>query len=403
MRMNLESIYYTEDEIKSLIKKQGVDGTAFLSSGINKYGYIKDGEKFYKNIIIENAETGENMSSHFKAPVFDVHRRTLTIEADLNNLPPDYVQIVVTLSKDFHYVNVYEGKGKDIKLNQDKKWLYYVNNRQDVKEPDTVKLQLECSVSGGDKFTPMSSVPHTYDSYKISTLGIESLSPKKGKYVEFDMDFMINDDGVGLKDSFDFEFYKFAENYVLNDDQKNEKYRKWNFNYNMRNLFLADYTGRLTVNSLAGTTELEDGGYVASLIFTDRNGNTSKRNYYIYLDNSISLDDVTAEMKDLESNREVYFNSFPGDLKSLILKLKKNGEEGDDLILIKDGNSCPTINLYDSDGYTYIESNYTHVDIWSLNKSKSYIFTFIAEDYCGNKGTKIFSLSPDGYVTEVVQ
>lgn len=132
--MDEGSIYYSDDELESLIAKVGEDN--LLSSAISKgkyYGYKKDGLTYYKNISLTNKKTGENLNDKFEAPVFE-NASTLTIPASKKEgkIIDDYTQVLVTLEKDFFYSEkIDETTSKPVTLRGSKKWLYQVTNHGD--------------------------------------------------------------------------------------------------------------------------------------------------------------------------------------------------------------------------------------------------------------------------------
>ncbi|MBO6219539.1 MAG: hypothetical protein J6N81_08200 [Treponema sp.] len=79
--MDESSIYFSQNELSEL------DFDSLLqddSSGITKtYGYVKDGEIFYKNISVSDLNSGENLLKHINAPFFESpNRLSLTIKKD---------------------------------------------------------------------------------------------------------------------------------------------------------------------------------------------------------------------------------------------------------------------------------------------------------------------------------
>ncbi len=133
--MDDSSIYYTEEEIRAL-KDLGIADSDFLpeiSDELplqNHYGYKKNGEVFYKNVLISDSETGVNRNDCFNPPVFD-SKRILIISASKTKYLPSYSIPLVTLDKNF----CCSVDGKKVSMAGSKKWIYQVNKDTDGDEP----------------------------------------------------------------------------------------------------------------------------------------------------------------------------------------------------------------------------------------------------------------------------
>ena len=148
--MDENSIYYSDDELESLIPKVGEENLLSSDKRDGKYyGYIKDGLTYYKNISLTNKKTGENLNDKFEAPVFE-DKSTLTIPAskEKGKIIDDYTQVLVTLEKDFFYSEkIDETTSKPVTLRGITKWSYQVTNHGDE---DALVFQKK---NGNDLFT----------------------------------------------------------------------------------------------------------------------------------------------------------------------------------------------------------------------------------------------------------
>ena len=133
--MDKKSIYYDKNERDELTKKYK-DITQFLSTDVNGkecfYGYERNGQKYFKNVMIQNNKSGANLNNYFTAPTFEGDRiLTISTIADKQNLFDNYTQILVILEKDFFY----EKYGKPITMDSSKKWIYQVSAQTDSAGP----------------------------------------------------------------------------------------------------------------------------------------------------------------------------------------------------------------------------------------------------------------------------
>lgn len=290
------SIYYTDDEIDSLIDRFGLvydeDDYAYekkdtygnviaellYDSDMGMYyGYRNGDEVVYKNITIINSNNSENIIDCFNPPVFE-NPRTLTIgvhrEPDKSVKIEKYSQILVTINENMFYWQ----DGKNVTMAQSKKWIYQVSNATDETGPHYTIGNEPVLKIGGDSITRVSdsSLPTSIiTEANITSSGI-TIGDKIIKYLKSNnsnLKFEISDreesdtkDGSGVASTFIMKFQQ------LYDD-----HYKYVTNGTVRSIGIssnsvgqvADFDGNLnSVYSL-----LNSGIYSVDLIFRDVCGN----------------------------------------------------------------------------------------------------------------------------------
>ena len=273
--MDESSIYYSDEEIKQL-KAESV--TTFLTSTSNSetktYGYEKDGETFFKNILIQDNKTQKNLNSYFTAPVFE-GKRNLSIFTitDKNKLFDNFTQILVTLDKNFSYkVQIDEDFKKDVTMVGSKKWIYQVNDQTDTVAPDTSKCNV--STSKGT-LTPADSIT------EMNLEGIKSLNfiPQDNK---LNLEIRLTDAGSGPASKFEMVFQRIADT-SYNSVTEEEISKMVDFTY----VTVQDAVFSTSVDlSKFEDGALSDGVYSLSFVFRDRSNNpayypaTGKKYYF---------------------------------------------------------------------------------------------------------------------------
>ncbi len=152
--IEIDSIYYTDDEIAKLQNSDGFEGflpayTFTTSQGpqTRYYGYNKKtGDKteiIFKNISIIHNKNYGNLLEYFDAPRFEDSRR-LIIPPKKTNLAPSGTAFQVSLNRDFFYT--YEDKEKeykkDIGMRSVHKWIFWVNGNTDTVNPSFGQLNI---------------------------------------------------------------------------------------------------------------------------------------------------------------------------------------------------------------------------------------------------------------------
>ena len=220
--MDSNSIYYTEDEVTQLYNS-GIPYENFIPPVEDNtpwyayhYGYKIDDETFYKNISIKNKITGQNITGCFGKPVFE-NQSTLSIPVVEKDGIDDYMQVLVTIEKDFYYTIPRDGRipEKTIEMSSSKKWMYQVSDKTDTKPLVIVK-------SGGNDLSYLRQssangqlIPQTsYLSIDKNGNGIETLSFLKDNNLYIDLQVQESEAGSGPMPYFDIFLKKlYDENY----------------------------------------------------------------------------------------------------------------------------------------------------------------------------------------------
>lgn len=120
------SIYYSEAEIADLVDKK-YSLLIDIPRGGKCYGYVDNGNIVYKNIKICNYQDNSiNYLKYFGAPYFDPnYPKILRISTNPDNLPPTAIDVLVSLSKEFFYIE--EVSNLKVPLNSDFSFNYKTN------------------------------------------------------------------------------------------------------------------------------------------------------------------------------------------------------------------------------------------------------------------------------------
>ena len=204
--MDPDSIYYTQEEFDAIMAELNLtdkNDPALLKTIITQdqteqtkyYGYKKEGITYFKNISITAAETGQNLTGFFKAPVFETQTKLVVKVADCASLP-DFGEIKVEIGKDFFYTL----NGKKITMSGNKRWLYQIKNTSDDEPPEIIQQSAEIVLPGGSKELGT-------DIYSDSTLKRSTIKAMKSKIITseettFNFDVRVRDEGNGVKPYF---------------------------------------------------------------------------------------------------------------------------------------------------------------------------------------------------------
>lgn len=322
--MSESSIYYTESELEEIFghelsdeeKDQQAPYKELVNGESVYYGYIKNGEVYFKNISIINKITGENLNSHFKHPVFD-NASSISVAVDKSVTELDsYTQIMVTADKGL----CYKVGEKAVEMAGKKKWLYQVNSSMDNSPLiiTTTNNEEDFSIS----FSDDSEVPQALASFSTSNgSGIENLSFMNNRKLRLKLTVTEkNDTESGPTDSFTIHYEKIYD----------EGYQKITNPSAFDQLVLynvplpsgtAGYDGDVDI-----LPTLEDGIYEISLIFKDKSGNSLEypQKYYAVKDYTVATIDITSITSSLNSS-DYTFNWNKGiDVKETSVKLIKN-------------------------------------------------------------------------------
>ena len=319
--MDDESIYYTDDELKTLMNDLGITDKSdsnLLHSTINEveryYGYKKDGKTFFKNISITNDRTGENLTHCFTKPYFET-KRILVILANTTSLPSDYEQLQINIEKDFFY---YSQNKKPIAMAGSKKWIYQVNNKTDSDAPEFITYDA--------KITEGTCKENSFSTKEIDLNNLKSFASNRftdGNKIQLDI--RAKDTGSGLSSSFDLTFTK-----IYDENYKSVQTLLYSKEYQFDYVTMQD----ASFNQPIDFGELDDGVYKLSVVLHDRSGCTKNSDCYVIRDNHVQNVDyeIITNIKDeqiismyLKTRKdidhvEVHNQSIPNSLYTVPMK-----------------------------------------------------------------------------------
>jgi len=338
--MDPYSIYYTEAEIDEL-KKSGVEEKDFLppisNANQNHYGYKKADEIFFKNILIKNGKTGENINNCFSQPIFE-NTRTLTIPVKEKNSLKDFTQVFVTIERGFYYTEKTKATDlqKPVQMADKKSWMYQVNNRTDS-QPLIIP-----HVGNKDQF--FVKLSDETEIKQIPWLGNISDSFANIKYVKdnkLKLDIQVQEEESGSGPENNFELYATK----LFDGAYNDL-RVWENNKIIspeyyKNPCKLDYQILTSDAGLfKGIVDLSDlgvdsdGVYNLYCVFYDKSGNrseyptaTGNTTFYFAVDNTLEMaEPVITDESDSEIKFKISWTPCI-DLKETVVRYKKENEE----------------------------------------------------------------------------
>ncbi len=266
--MDSDSIYFSDDEKKALFE-EGV--TVFNTNADGKiYSYIKDGETFFKNIMIRNKSSQKNINNCFQPPRFE-NPSTLIIAANKTTpILDNYTQVLVTIDKGFYYrVNYADGKHVDVSMPGSRKWMYQVNSKTDttkmsVTENGQMAFKLKKKITGDELEKDSTyTLGNGTGEHAFSTL----------KYVNgnsLDLTVEVNDldDGSGPADFF---YANVRRIYDGSYNSVNEAEQSFQVNYHSRTLTQGSFQGEVDMSSW----NLDNGIYSIYFTFSDKSNNSN--------------------------------------------------------------------------------------------------------------------------------
>lgn len=291
--MDERSIYYLEEEVKQLRQALGIPEDELSNSAAGEnlntllvttvsgeekcYGYTKGSETFFKNILITNNRTSENITGFFDKPVFE-NPRTLSInvkrEGGIKLL--QYTQVLVNIDKGFSYLK----DGKLVSMAGSKKWVYQVNNETDIVGPGISEPVFKI---GEDVIVRSENVPGLGD----GSIDVDQLPYYKK--ASFNLELKIDDtsNGSGSGTNFTLACKKeYDENYNIIE---NPIVTNVGIDFDYSGGQIAEYNG-----NCADLYKLSSGVYSISIIARDKSGNESfyppandpepNKKYYIVID-----------------------------------------------------------------------------------------------------------------------
>ncbi len=376
--MDEASIYYTQEELTKLMSTLGITDpndaalkTITIDGQKKYYGYVQDDQTFFKNISITNNTTGENLNYCFTAPVFETPK-LLSIKPDENQLPPDYQQILVSLGKNFFYIQ----EQKQITMSGSKKWIYQVSNARDTTGPEIITGDPKIKLLTGNSFEELPVILNN----KLGE-NWNNLKFAEGDTQTLYVDIMVKDEGCGVAPEFELILHNHETDTDIVKTVIFQKVSIWD----------ASYKGQVDVSGLS------EARYAVSMKFFDRRGNPyiypepeSNKAYYFGKDETPP--DVKYFIKSDGNTFTAQIESGHDDLKKMLITRTLNA---DPIIL---GNTCSqyyqqlsTVGAFsvkyleDFAGHR-VEVNSPSINIFRFNLSKdNYIYVYgkgIVKDLC---------------------
>ena len=331
------SIYYTQNEIAALgsgITKLPAGGLAGIVEGEKVYyGYKKDGETYFKNILITDKKTGANINKYFEKPIFE-NPSTLIITANKGGSSlelPAYTQVLVSIDKDM-YCTYQE---KPVKMAVSKKWLYQVSNSGDNKP-------LVLSDSEPISITLKNNTTNT--TVKTAALANFSINQTTGTEISKLVGYFVNDNfnkasitfklkvlesgfGSGPKDSFTI-YYRKA--YDANYKPTEADFTSQTVSYDNVTSDEAFFNGTVVLNDWKS---MDEGVYEMYLAFGDKSNNTlyypsntgsNTTKYYFAKDKTTPTIDNLKISSNCSNNYTLTWDC-PIDIKTSSISIKKTG------------------------------------------------------------------------------
>ena len=396
--MDKNSVYYTEPELREKRAELGIAYNADSVAGGNEnpkpnrllwfldangqkvyYGYVKDGETYFKNIYIKNRQSGENLLSCFEPPLFERNdtlsigiQRSVTVNNGVTtteSLIPKYAQIIVTIGDDSTGDNVfYSVDNKPVKMASSFAWYYQVSDKSDVEAP-IIATDGEPVVSiGTDALTSSTTVPAASNKTEIASLSHFN----NGK---FNLKLKIDDkaNGSGVAPSFTVICQKvYDASYA---SLSNGETKAIGIEYSYVAGQTADFDGECSLGNLT------DGVYSMKFEFTDKSGNKlsypTTGAYYFCIDKTgptNAQDSMTAATV-INENQKVKLTWNVKDIKDYdytIIHYKKYSASGEQ----------PTVTI---ENQTPDSSGNIVYEFTTLTPGTRYMFYAIHYDVWGNR------------------
>ncbi len=234
------------------------------------YGYIKNGETYFKNIMIRNKNTQKNINNCFVQPFFE-NASTLSIAAykasstgnsstpTYNEVLPDYTQIIVCIEKGFFYT---AENGKPVEMAGSRKWMYQVSSGDDSK-PMIVNNQAPYQVNYSDNFAI-----GKYSSYTVTqtTEAISALKKMDDNKLKLKLEVGEESGGSGPGDFFTINLQRIYDDKYETIIEDSIPYPVY---YQEVTTETAKFDGTVDMTGW----NLKDGVYAMNFTFADRSNN----------------------------------------------------------------------------------------------------------------------------------
>ncbi len=366
------SIYYTAEEIEQMIQDGTADEGWFGEQNNTIYkAYKKDGQIFFKNIMITNRIDGSNINHYFNAPYFD-SPCSIRITPNKDEII-GYTQIFVYVEKGF-----YSKQYKDVQLSDIKKWMYQVNNKVDGRP--LVLVDDDTAHPFSVKFNTASGNVPSYETPAINSngSGIENLSFIKKHtdnkyYMYLNLRVTTNGNGAPLTDSFELKYKKLYDN-------------KYNAVSLAEQTIPIPYTETImnTDSSFEGQVELPglaDGIYQMQLVFKNTaetpqtlsypGKEEGQEKYFYFAKDTVgpSLNSFNLDY-DAYNHKATFSWNNPNPCKDIIYTLT-----------IKDNQGVQTV--CSNETFTDFASETSFTKVFDLAANKHYYYTLTAKDRSG--------------------
>ena len=416
--MDDRSIYYDDAELQELMAELGIDdvnNSNLLKTKVNDvyryYGYKKDGQTYFKNISIINADKGTNYLPYFDAPVFETKNRLVIKEKSNNyNYLDDYSQIMVNIGQKFFYTL----NDKPITMSGSKKWVYQISDTKDI-DPPVVNAKSSVYAVGKkysrDKLYVYSTTPKQILSRSSSDSGYLYLPTAEYSSSKIHLDLRARDAGNGLGRSVTLYFKRIYDSNYTSVTNRSDYWwayatstSAYDANYDCDfDLSAKSYSGRNDQGASLGTG-FPDGVYELTFRFAD---NVS--NYTFYPDPAgttstwskayiFILDRYAPDPKDYikipyATNQGYYYYTksvYPIDIRKTIIsfKLKGASDYTEDQQCLWDSDKKTKIYYTTASSYAISSSGYSRCLINVVERITSdpdyYALRIQNEDYAGN-------------------
>ena len=361
--MDEGSIYYSDDELESLIAKVGKENLLVSDKREGKYyGYKKDGKTFFKNISFEDNDSYENITECFDEPFFATPRM-LNINTSKENKLPDFTQVLVTIENDFFYKA--EGANrqyKNISMWLSKKWVYQVNDMEDTDAPRVVNDDdVNVSINSGENLSELTQLTAAPNTPAVS----ESTLFNRDKKITLNI--KVTDTGSGPASNFILALTKVQD--ADYKDIENSTVQKTSLNYQRVTSQNGVLNRELDLASLI-EDKLSDGVYKLNFEFSDRSGKTvtypENKSYYFTVDNQIKMaEPVFTDTSDSSSIKMKFEWTRSKDHQKTEIRYKKNSAD-----------QWSNLEEFTTD---------TEKEYSSLELATDYDFEITNYDYAGNK------------------
>ena len=355
--MDESSIYYTQKEIDDMISNGEADEGA-CEDGNVYYGYKKNGQLFYKNIILKNNDGGANVNENYNHPVFE-NPRALTISANRAKLLPAYTQVLVTLNKNISY----KEDDVNVAMPTSKKWIFQLKNDKDGDKPTLATGEISVDKTASEEKTLTAITPTDTQENPWAPWSDEDVKYNNAKNLHINLS--TKDDGSGISDYFTLITKRvYDENY---DSVTSEEVKKLCYYQSINQT-----TKEAVFNKTIDLSDYDEGVYSVKLEIKDITGNTltypTTGYFYFTIDETIPVvsNNPTIEIDSVDDDKLNISWDWKKDYKTTIEYKKQN----------------------ESNWTTISDITTSSTSIPNLDTGNVYFLKFKFEDYNGHSVSK---------------